>query len=78
MSNDSKRNDYDRSLQIENDVSIKEEELISLIELCFYEVSPSTMLNRKNREIKKLKEEVKSLKDKYEKTIWYVLGPTKQ
>lgn len=28
LSNDSKRNDYDRSLQIENDVSIKEEELI--------------------------------------------------
>ena len=52
-----------------NMVKIKEEELISLIELCFYEVSPSTMLNRKNREIKKLKEEVKSLKDKYEKTI---------
>ena len=28
LSNDSKRNDYDRSLQIENDVSIKEEEII--------------------------------------------------
>lgn len=50
-------------------VKITEEELISLIELCYYEASPSTMLGIKNREIKKLKEEVKTLKDKYEKTI---------
>lgn len=50
-------------------VKIKEEELISLIELCLYDISPQILIGKKNREIKKLKEEVKTLKDKYEKTI---------
>ena len=59
-------------------IEIKKEEFDNLIESCLFEIIPQVVLRKKDNEIKKLKEEVKSLKDKYEKTIWYVLGPTKQ
>ena len=50
-------------------IEIKKEEFDNLIESCLFEIIPQVVLRKKDNEIKKLKEEVKSLKDKYEKTI---------